>query len=227
MDTTARFINISETTLEGPRCLICADVLPFVLGREEYCCPAHNPGTAIDQDEVELGFEALSMLDSFKRLVRAAGLVKGPPLPPLPDVLDGAERRIMETAWLLARQCEHSALVTDPRSPFVAAEEIEFYAGPVHGYMHSAFAIYGRNGKQWVFDPTGVQFGADWPLVMEMYDYGIVFSTTWLAAPWAQGGVSSSSSQSSQSSDLLPGLLGKDYLSRVTFDHVQLLMEPL
>jgi hypothetical protein len=44
-------------------------------------------------------------------------------------------------------------------------EEVNVSIPSPIGYKHSAFLITLRSGVQYVFDPTGPQFGADWPLL--------------------------------------------------------------
>jgi hypothetical protein len=48
--------------------------------------------------------------------------------------------------------------------------EFKFETTLYHVYMHCAFAIKLDDNSWWVFDPTGVQFGPDWPLLSPL-DY--------------------------------------------------------
>lgn len=50
-------------------------------------------------------------------------------------------------------------------------EEVEFGTGNYFWYDHNAFRVTMSSGERWVFDPTGVQFGPDWPLFARWEGY--------------------------------------------------------
>lgn len=55
--------------------------------------------------------------------------------------------------------------------PIVEIREFKFQTTVYYVYLHCAFAIKLADNSWWVFDPTGVQFGPDWPLLSPLDDY--------------------------------------------------------
>ncbi|KAH9862865.1 hypothetical protein J1614_010958 [Plenodomus biglobosus] len=49
--------------------------------------------------------------------------------------------------------------------------EFKFWTGYDYVYVHCAFAIFCYDGTELVFDPTGIQFGPDWPLLSPLFEY--------------------------------------------------------
>lgn len=48
--------------------------------------------------------------------------------------------------------------------------KLRFATIPLHNIMHCAFIVALPSGP-YVFDPTGVQFGPDWPLISSYWTY--------------------------------------------------------
>lgn len=40
-----------------------------------------------------------------------------------------------------------------------------------YGYKHCAYAVLLDSGKTYIVDPTGIQYGPEWPLVCEAVEY--------------------------------------------------------
>ena len=40
-----------------------------------------------------------------------------------------------------------------------------------YSFRHCSFHVELQDGTKWVFDPTGVQFGPEWPLLSSFDDY--------------------------------------------------------
>lgn len=55
--------------------------------------------------------------------------------------------------------------------PIVAVCEMKIVPPLYWNYVHCAFAVLLVGDGWWVFDPTGVQFGPDWPLLSRFNDY--------------------------------------------------------
>lgn len=49
--------------------------------------------------------------------------------------------------------------------------EMKFHPPAYYKYSHCCFLLVLKNGTEWVFDPTGVQFGPEWPLLSPYDDY--------------------------------------------------------
>ncbi|KAI8932442.1 hypothetical protein NX059_010628 [Plenodomus lindquistii] len=49
--------------------------------------------------------------------------------------------------------------------------EMKFWAGKAYNYSHCAFILVLSDDLAVVFDPTGLQFGPDWPLLSTLRDY--------------------------------------------------------
>ncbi|PSN64975.1 hypothetical protein BS50DRAFT_635805 [Corynespora cassiicola Philippines] len=50
--------------------------------------------------------------------------------------------------------------------------EFEFTPSAYYKYKHCAFALTMQSGSQWIFDPTGVQFGVEgWPVISRRHWY--------------------------------------------------------
>jgi hypothetical protein len=49
--------------------------------------------------------------------------------------------------------------------------EMTFNPPAYYHYEHCCFLVVLKNGIKWVFDPTGVQFGPEWPLLSPYDDY--------------------------------------------------------
>ncbi|CAO2649804.1 Nn.00g010960.m01.CDS01 [Neocucurbitaria sp. VM-36] len=58
--------------------------------------------------------------------------------------------------------------------------KVRFATRPGYDYLHCVFVIVLASGAVWVFDPTGVQFGPNWPLISPYYWY--------LREKWGHGG---------------------------------------
>ena len=48
---------------------------------------------------------------------------------------------------------------------------MKFYTLDYYGYWHCAFEIQLVSGGRYVFDPTGIQFGVEWPLLCRFKEY--------------------------------------------------------
>jgi hypothetical protein len=55
--------------------------------------------------------------------------------------------------------------------PIISIWEMKIAPAMYWFYEHCAFAIHIVDDGWWVFDPTGVQFGPDWPLLSPLCDY--------------------------------------------------------
>jgi len=42
-------------------------------------------------------------------------------------------------------------------------------------YRHCIFVVTLKNGNSYVVDPTGIQFGPEWPLVCRLFEYASKF----------------------------------------------------
>ena len=49
--------------------------------------------------------------------------------------------------------------------------EMKFDTGPYYRYVHCAWKITSVDGQCFVFDPTGIQFGINWALLVPCYTY--------------------------------------------------------
>lgn len=55
--------------------------------------------------------------------------------------------------------------------PILEIMELRIHTKAYYHYLHCAFAVRFLRDGWWVFDPTGVQFGPDWPLLSPLVEY--------------------------------------------------------
>ena len=69
----------------------------------------------------------------------------------------------------------------DTRSPVVKIEEVTFATEvppDKKGWWHCIFRLTLEDGKEYALDLTGIQFGPDWPLLMDWWEYCYKHITT-------------------------------------------------
>jgi hypothetical protein len=62
----------------------------------------------------------------------------------------------------------------DPKCPVVKVEEVKYLTYPRENgliWWHCVFRLTPRDGTFYAFDPTGIQFGPEWPLIQEWWQY--------------------------------------------------------
>ncbi|KAH6639214.1 hypothetical protein C7974DRAFT_410197 [Boeremia exigua] len=74
--------------------------------------------------------------------------------------------------WSLARLAPHlQTFLAGGNRGITRIREIKFDSGPYYRYRHCAFEIHFASHGCWIYDPTGVQFGPDWPLLSPRHIY--------------------------------------------------------
>ena len=62
-------------------------------------------------------------------------------------------------------------MVLGNRVHIAHVNEIKFTPIEYYGYRHCAFLVLLASGAEYIFDPTGVQFGPQWPLICPRREY--------------------------------------------------------
>jgi hypothetical protein len=52
--------------------------------------------------------------------------------------------------------------------------EAKFLTAKYYNYQHCVHVVLLASGRVYVVDPTGIQFGPEWPLVCDLYEYGAI-----------------------------------------------------
>ncbi|KAJ4299971.1 hypothetical protein N0V90_005219 [Kalmusia sp. IMI 367209] len=166
------------TSSSGPRCKICHQD-KLILGRnpgEDGFCPACNiegPGLQADlfdkclwvieewypkiAREREWWKQYKSAKTESDRRVLMGGIVESMCAVSLVDLNQQMKLLFVE-------------LSSRPSRPLVTIQELRFATSPFWNSEHYVFVITTPKAS-YVFDPTGIQFGPDWPLVQEYEKY--------------------------------------------------------
>ncbi|KAF1930427.1 uncharacterized protein M421DRAFT_3496 [Didymella exigua CBS 183.55] len=165
----------------GPRCRVCAHIHQFLGGTlcGGHFCIAYRP------DDAEFSFliHVLCCLQDRYKLWCQQNLNRA--WAPVSS-LGGAEAWWWEMVNVFYSQCERSLSNVGPwllslqwqqdwgsarGGPILEIREFKFATTLYHEFQHCAFAIKLSDNSWWVFDPTGIQFGPDWPLLSPLNHY--------------------------------------------------------
>ncbi|KAI4615807.1 hypothetical protein J4E80_006225 [Alternaria sp. BMP 0032] len=170
--------NLSPTStflFSGTRCRTCAQVIPD--DRTGFCA-AHDERAS--SCEAILGRWCCELQQKLEHKQRGRWVAQGKPLPSLGGEATASEDALWQRANLLALWCEMSLVELEADLEFglqkhdwiANIEELKYDMGEQVGHLlHCAFKITLENKKTFVFDPTGIQFGAEWAVLTPWDEY--------------------------------------------------------
>ncbi|KAF9690631.1 hypothetical protein EKO04_011409 [Ascochyta lentis] len=169
----------------GARCRVCAvlwDGNNKYLGCGGSFCPAHTPDETLFSRFVQVCCALQdSLKERCKQIPRAHNVQPWAPL----HGMTASELWWWEMVNVFQLQCEISLawLSTDWETilqggwcnslggPIIEIREMKIAPPTYWNFTHCVFAIHLVIHGWWVFDPTGVQFGPDWPLLSPYDEY--------------------------------------------------------
>ncbi|KAF2124410.1 hypothetical protein P153DRAFT_301974 [Dothidotthia symphoricarpi CBS 119687] len=173
--------SVSSILGVGARCRTCGRIYDQSRNRAVGFCPIHDRGNALE--EAELGRLACRMQDYFYNWAVSFRSETDPSFAwpsPLPGST-ASEHWWWTTVNVLRLQCEWSLTQlqcwwedlwgTHDGRYILHVSEIKFCPQEYWHHQHCAFLVVLRSGAEYIIDPTGVQFGPDWPLLCPRREY--------------------------------------------------------
>ena len=169
MDAFKLMNEIDDFWLFG-RCRVCAKQVSGNCFDPEDLCQAH--GHEANNFEAQLGALCVQLQDELLLQLEIDEFSDGEILAPQAPI-NATVNALYRRATILEKQCEISLVrllpdmeMVEGLSEIAQVEEMKFRTGAYYNYIHCAWKITLVDGQCFVFDPTGIQFGADWALLI-------------------------------------------------------------
>ncbi|PVH98471.1 hypothetical protein DM02DRAFT_45351 [Periconia macrospinosa] len=174
-----RQARLETLHLMKPRCRVCARALRTTMDNfVDRLCMDHDKSSTTT--EAVLGRICIGIQDALEDRLR---LTMWSRWEPYPSHLSSEQHWWWKRMMIFSDMCRISFdylwhlviphIIDSPVVPVARVREIEFCTAQYYGYWHCAYVITLQDGSFYVFDPTGVQFGPQWPLLapLDVYEF--------------------------------------------------------